>query len=357
MEKGGAHGIQRDEDGRIARQDEPDELAQRIDGQIDVAGAGAGPHRLGSPDPMLGCVREAEQLRRLLDVDARLVMVSWVESDVPLETLQALVEVLPATKRETSESRAIAAGKAGFTAMDVREFGATLCETPFTPGHLTALRESGVSTKVIRALHAALRYGPDRALEVYPALAREGITTTAAARSMRKFAAGTEKDWGYIAARVPTGDLEQWAHTLRTSTERDRHLITRQDAKDIADLAHHGIDHDSLVTLAHAGRGEANRHADRPDAARPLAWFVDLAHAGVDAERSALLARCGIPTSRQALHAQDADPWAAGAPYRERYESEERRLAGSWAGIHGPARTWAFTRDEALAGPQPAVSA
>lgn len=89
-----------------------------------------------------------------------------------------------------------------------------------------------------------------------------------------------------------------------------------------------------------SSHNEANRFIERGTA---LGLHADIIAARISPERLGEMTRAGIPVSEAPRLKSATDVWAAGKPFRERWEADEaRRVEQRWT---RQAKPWAFTED------------
>lgn len=242
------------------------------------------------------------------------------------ETLIALRDELPETKR--SAAYIVELADRGITGEHLKQYGAKACEAfsgaeldaaEIKPAVLRSLVSSSIQTDLAsyRKLHEAGYTKSADLKAASDAMRTVDIKTLAA---VRKYADGRT--------------LQAFAAKLGTS-------LSKADARAIGRLGKAGITEPAqLRPWTAAAHNEANRFIERGTA---LGLHADIVAARITPERLGEMTRAGIPVNEAPGLKNAPDLWAAGKPFRERWEADqERKFQQRWI---REAQPWAFTED------------
>lgn len=224
---------------------------------------------------------------------------------------------------------ALTIARRGHSVETVKRYGAALAHD-YTPQQLKA---SPVDPAVLQELAAA----PGRfSLKDLEALAKAGYESRQELDTMAR-AFGHPNTGELVTARhcIPAETAAAWAHS---DANLGRHLDI-DDLYDLQTLRESGFP----TPEAMAGHRLHWQSQWEVPAKHPLSVYGGIARSGADPTQATAMSRAGIPSYKFFDHVNDADYWASGEPYREKFIQAHQTVAD--AGWLADQLVWTYTRE------------
>jgi hypothetical protein len=257
-----------------------------------------------------------------------------------VEAKQHAPELLVELRNELPESKRgayfiVDMADRGITGAHVKSYGVKACGA-FSGAELDAC---GIKPAVLRSLVSSPLQTD---LHSYRKLSEAGYTKGADLKAASDAMGTTDiRVLAGVRKYADGATLQAFAGALGTS-------LTKFDAQAVARLGKAGITEPAqLRPWISANHAEANKFIER---GAVLGIHADVVTARISPERIGEMTRAGIPVNEAPALKNAPDLWAAGKPFRERWEADQSRLAEQrWI---REAKPWAFTEDTYLDGGQ-----
>lgn len=247
-----------------------------------------------------------------------------IESKYDIETLAGIKEAIRTPSTPPSSWQVLQLAKGGHTKETINRYGTAVCDIA-TAGNLDAM---GVSPKAARSFVS--RGGIQTAGDMNE-YHRAGFTTGRQIQQLNDLSEeGTSvAAKGHMLKAIDPDDLLKW----KSQTFSGRFDLS--EVRTVAALQKSGFPDPKALDDKY--RPHVHTQQDRLYAGTgngsPIETMGGFVAAKVSPEQAGRLSRAGIPLGKMPELKDSKDPWADGAPYRERYASSYQ------------ATPWAFTKD------------